>query len=52
MKRLWMVESPEWIDLLAALIGVSLVAYAAYDGTEVAALVRTWNLGLRGMIAN
>jgi len=49
MKRLWMVESPE---LLAALISVGLVAYAAYDVNEIAALVRTWNLGLRGMIAN
>jgi hypothetical protein len=49
MKRLWMVEGPE---LLAALIGVGLVVCAAYDVNEVAALVRTWNLGLRGMIAN
>ena len=48
MKRLWMVESPE---LLAALISVGLVAYAAY-ANEVAALVRTWDLGLRGTISH
>jgi hypothetical protein len=52
MKRLWMVESPVWIELLAALIGASLVAYAAYDANEVATLVRTWHLGLRGTISN
>jgi uncharacterized membrane protein len=52
MKRLWMMESPVWIDLLTAMIGVGLVAYAVYDANEVAALVRTWSVGLRGMIAN
>jgi hypothetical protein len=49
MKRLWMVESPE---LLAALIGVGLAAYAAY-GNEVAAIIRLWQFGgLRGTISN
>ncbi len=47
MKQL-LDETPVWVWVIAGLIGVGLAAYA----DDVAALIRAWQLELRGTISN